>query len=100
MRFFSERRAQVAFVDLARKPLAVAELRRFTQKYGARALFDSESARYRETGLAYLAMDDAGAFDRLLADPGLLRLPLIRAGTELSVGIEEDAWRSWLSVEG
>lgn len=100
MRFFSERRVQVTLVDIARKPLAVAELRRFTQKFGAKALFDSESPRYRETGVAYLTMDDAAAFDRLLADPRLLRLPLIRTGAQLSVGVDEDAWRTWLSAEG
>jgi len=80
--------------------LAVAELRRFAQKFGAKALIDSESARYRETGMAYLTVDDADAFDRLIADPGLLRLPLIRSGAQLSVGIDEDAWRGWLAAEG
>ena len=100
MRFFSERRLRVAFVDIARKPLAVAELRRFAQKFGAQALIDSDSNRYRETGMAYMSFDDDEAFDRLLTDPLLLRLPLIRSGAQLSVGIDEDAWRGWLAAEG
>ena len=99
MRFFSERRVQVAFVDIARKPLAVTELRRFAQKFGAKALIDSESPRYSEKGMAYLVIDDAEAFDRLLADQRLLRLPLVRSGAQLAVGVDEDAWRTLLSAE-
>jgi arsenate reductase (glutaredoxin) len=99
LRFFSERRLPVAFVDLARKAMAVGELRRFAQQFGAKALLDTESARYRELGLAYLSMDDDGAFERLIADQRLLRLPLVRAGDKLSVGVDEAAWRGWLAAE-
>jgi arsenate reductase (glutaredoxin) len=86
----------VALVDLARKPIAPGELRRFAQRFGARSLIDVDSARYRELGLAYLAMDDDEAFERLLADPRLLLLPLVRAGERLSVGVDERSWRSWV----
>ena len=43
-------------------------------------------------------MDDDQAFEKLLADPKLIRLPLIRAGADLSVGIDEAAWRRWVSA--
>ena len=86
MRYFSERRVPVTFVDLARKPIAIAELRRFADRFGALKLIDTESARYRDLGLGYISMDDDDAFDRLLRDQRLLRLPLVRAGDELSVG--------------
>jgi len=48
--------------------------------------------------MAYLSMDDGDALDRLLVDPTLLRLPLIRTGAQLSVGVDETAWRNWLSA--
>jgi arsenate reductase-like glutaredoxin family protein len=41
-------------------------------------------------------MDDAEVLARLLADPSLLRLPLVRHGSHLSVGTDEDAWTNWL----
>lgn len=86
-------------MDIARKSIAPGELKRFAQKFGALALMDRESVRYRETGMAYLSMGDGEAFERLLADQQLLTLPLARAGTQLSVGIDEDAWRAWLAPE-
>jgi len=75
--------------------LAVAELRRFTQHFGVAALFDTEAPAFRDGGLRYLSLDDDQAFDRLLADQKLLRLPLVRAGAQLSVGVDEQAWRRW-----
>ncbi len=80
--------------------MAVGELRRFTVRFGAAALMDIDSPRYRDAGLAYLTMDEEGAFDRLLSDPSLLRLPLVRAGAQLSVGSDEEAWHSWLAELG
>ncbi|MEX2546366.1 MAG: ArsC/Spx/MgsR family protein [Chloroflexota bacterium] len=97
MRFFRERRVEVSFVDVARKPIAAGELRRFTARFGAAALMYTDSPRYRDAGLAYLSMDEEGAFDRLLCDQSLLRLPLVRAGAQLSVGVDEGAWRSLLA---
>jgi arsenate reductase-like glutaredoxin family protein len=97
LRFFSDRRIGVTFVDLARKAIAPGELRRFAERFTANALLDTDSAAYRDAGLAYLSLDDDQAFDRLLANQKLIRLPLIRAGVDLSVGLDEDAWRRWIA---
>ena len=97
MRFFRERRIPVSFVDLAARPLAPAELRRFSQRFGAAALLDNDSRAYREDGLAHIRLDAQELEERLLRQPALLRLPLIRNGGRLSVGTDEAAWRSWLS---
>ena len=85
----------VTLVDLAVRAPAPTELRRFVQKLGARALMDTESQAYRDAGLAYLRMDDGEVFDRLLADPRLLRLPLARFGDQFTAGIDESTWRTW-----
>jgi arsenate reductase-like glutaredoxin family protein len=85
-RFFKERRVPISFVDLRKRPIAAGELRRFVERLGARALLDEGSRAYREGGLAYLRMDDAEIAERLLAEPSLLRLPLIRNGNEVSAG--------------
>ncbi len=95
IRFFKERRVAVSLVDLLVRPPAPTELRRFAHKLGARALLDTESQAYRDAGLAYLRMDDTEVFDRLLADPRLLRLPLARFGDDFTVGIDETTWKAW-----
>lgn len=95
-RFFSERRVPVSFVDVSKRPPAPTELRRFSDRFGAAALLDADSRAYRAGGFAHLRMDDGEILERLLGDPSLLRLPLVRRGSRLSVGIDEDAWRAWL----
>lgn len=93
LRFFKERRIDVSLVDVGVKPPAPAELRRFVGRFGATALVDRESRAFRDAGLGYLRMDDAETVERLLATPALLRLPLIRSGTLLAVGVDEPAWK-------
>jgi arsenate reductase len=88
----------VSFVDVAHKPMAPTELRRFAERLSASALFDETSRSYRDAGLAYLSLDDDQAFDRLLRDQSLLRLPLVRMGANVSVGIDERAWKEWLTI--
>lgn len=84
-------------MDLVQRPPAPAELRRFSQRFGSLGLLDPASRAYSAAGLAYMRLDEEGAFERVLADPRLLRLPLVRWGTRLSVGVDEDAWRTWLA---
>lgn len=85
----------ISFVDLARRPPAPAELRRFAARHGPRALLDEGGAAYRQAGLGYLAMDDGEILERCQADPRLLRLPLVRHGNQVTVGVDEDTWRQW-----
>lgn len=96
-RFFKERRVAISFVDLRKRAIAPGELRRFVERLGARALLDESSRAYREGGLGYLRMNDGEVVERLLADPSLLRLPLVRNGNDVSAGRAEVTWKEWLS---
>jgi arsenate reductase-like glutaredoxin family protein len=99
-RFFKERRVPISFVDLKRRPIAAGELRRFVERLGAPALADTEGRAWRDAGLGYLSMDDAELAERLLADQRLLRLPLVRAGSEFSAGRDETAWKQMAGASG
>jgi len=99
IRFFKERRAEVHLVDLRRKPIAPGELRRFVQRLGARALLDTAGRAYRDAGLGYLTMDEAGIVERLLADSRLLRLPLVRFGEAVTAGPADKTWKSWFTPD-
>jgi arsenate reductase (glutaredoxin) len=98
LRFFKERRVPVQFMDLDVRPIAVGELRRFAERLGESALIDADSRRYRDLGLGYMRFDPGELFERLLADPALLRLPLVRFGTEVTAGPADAAWKPWVSA--
>ena len=97
LRFFKERRVNVTFVDLRRKPIAPGELRRFVERLGATTLLDTEGRRYKELGLAYMRLGDDDISERLLADDKLLRLPLVRFGNAFTSGPAEPTWKAWLA---
>jgi arsenate reductase-like glutaredoxin family protein len=97
IRFFKERRIAIHLVDLTRKPIARGELRRFVERLGARALLDETSMAYREAGLGYMRLDDPEIVERLLATPALLRLPLVRFGSDVVAGRDEAAWKAFLA---
>ena len=99
-RFFKERRIAISFVDLRRRTLAPAELRRFVDRLGVAALLDAESRAYKAAGLGYLRMDDAEILERITAEPTLLRLPLVRFDNEVSAGRDEPTWKGWVKRPG
>lgn len=99
-RFFKERRIAISFVDLSRRKLAPAELRRFVDKLGAQALLDTDGRAYKNAGLGYMRLDDAEILDRITAEPALLRLPLIRFDNEVAAGRDEATWKRWVTRRG
>jgi arsenate reductase-like glutaredoxin family protein len=96
-RFFKERRVVFQFVDLKRKPMAPGEIKRFIDRFGLSGLLDSEGKVYTDAGLRYLRLTDADLLKRIEQEPGLLRLPLVRAANRLSIGAHEEAWKDMLA---
>lgn len=97
LRFFAERRIKTHFVDLAERAASRGELTRFAQKFGVDALIDRESRRFSELGLRTAQYGTERWLEILTAEPGLLRVPLVRRGSSLSIGSDEAAWKSWLA---
>ena len=95
-RFFKERRVPIQLVDLKQKAMAPAEIRRFIERFGLHALLDSEGKSYVDTGLKYLKLSDSELLEKIERDPRLLRLPLIRAGNRVSIGHDEELWKTML----
>ena len=96
-RFFAERRVRVHFVDLMERAASLGELRRFAQKFGIGALIDPSSRRYAELGLAHARLSDERWMDKLVDEPLLLRMPLVRNGNQLTIGAAEAEWKQWVA---
>jgi arsenate reductase len=96
LRFFSERRIRTHFVDLTVRPASPGELRRFAQRFGVEALLDRDGRRFADLGLRAAQYSEERWLARLAQEPMLLRMPLVRSGNRLSVGLAEDEWRSWM----
>lgn len=98
LRFFAERRVRTHFVDIQEKAASLGELRRFAQKFGAQSLVDRDSRRFAELGLRYTQLSDDRWLDKLALEPMLLRVPLVRHQQQLTVGLAESDWTSWIEA--
>ena len=95
LRFFAERRVKTHFVDLQERAASAGELRRFVQKFGVEAMLDRQSRRFADLGLGAARLSDDGWLDKLVAEPLLLRMPLVRHGGQLTVGDATETWQTW-----
>jgi arsenate reductase-like glutaredoxin family protein len=95
LRFFAERRVKTHFVDLLERAASPGELQRFAQKFGAEALVDRQSRRFLDLGLGAARLSDDRWLEKLAEQPLLLRMPLVRHGSQLTVGDATEIWHGW-----
>jgi arsenate reductase (glutaredoxin) len=101
LRFFSDRRIRAHFVDLDERPAAAGELKRFAQKFGVDALIDQASKAFAELGLGHARMSEDRWLEKLMNEPRLLRMPLVRqlgqhGSGRLTIGLAENDWKEWV----
>ena len=96
LRFFAERRVKTHFVDLNERAASLGELRRFAQKFGVKALVDRESRRFQDLGLAHASYSDERWLEKLVDEPLLLAMPLVRWQHKLTIGAAEGTWKEWV----
>ena len=84
-------------IDLGQKAMSPGELRNVASRVGGfEALIDRGGKRYVDKGLKYAAPTGPRIEQMLIADPLLLRTPIVRAGNRATVGFVPDTWQSWI----
>jgi arsenate reductase-like glutaredoxin family protein len=96
LRFFKERRVKVHFVDFKQRSPSAGELRRFFDRFGEAKLIDRSAKRFAALGLQNAYYGDERWLEVASEEPLILRMPLVRCGNRLSVGHDEEGWKSWL----
>jgi arsenate reductase-like glutaredoxin family protein len=100
-RFFKERGQRFQAIDLTQKALSAGELRAVATRVGGiEALIDREGRRYVDKGLKYAAPTGPRIEAMLLADPLLLRTPVVRCASGATVGADASVlqiWERWLA---
>ena len=85
-------------VDFEERTIALGELKRFVQKFGLDGILDRDGKIYAEMGLKYANYSEQRMLEKIMDEPRLLRLPLVRqiGGNALSVGSAETDWKGWI----
>jgi arsenate reductase len=105
-RFFRDRGVAYQFIDLAEKGISPGELASVVAAVkgtggpdrasaSAVALIDAEGKRFKDRGLAYQDYDPG---TEILADPLLLKTPIVRDGRKAVIGHDPEAWKGMLGA--
>lgn len=96
-RFFRDRGLAYQFVDLAQKGMSRGELESVLAATGGKpeSLVDLKGKRAQDRGLAWL---DTDLVAELVADPLLLRTPIVRLGRMAVIGEDPKAWAALLKA--
>ena len=94
-RYFKERRIKYQFVDIMRYGLSKGEYNSVkTAVGGMSALIDEKSKEYEKQFIKYLASQEDKE-ERLLANPGMFKTPIVRNGKKATVGYRPEVWEGW-----
>ncbi|TVQ39691.1 MAG: hypothetical protein EA384_05515 [Spirochaetaceae bacterium] len=88
-RFFRDRGISYQFVDLQIKPMSPGELKSVLRTIETDALIDSQSAEYRQRAMQWMEYDP---LEELARQPALIRTPVVRRGSDATVGHDPDGW--------
>ena len=93
-RFFKERRISYQLVDLKKHKLGMRELELFASRIGARELVDRQNIAAMSHPVAHTD-DKQRILEYLMENPAFMRTPIVRNGNKVTVGADENTWKSW-----
>ncbi len=91
-RYFKERGIGYQFVDLTIRGLSKGELSKVKAAVGLENLIDINGKEYERLNLKYIIHNRE---EMLLKNPLLLKTPLVRHGSQATVGYCPEIWRDW-----
>jgi len=92
-RYFKERGIPFQFKDLNEKGLAKGELENISRVIPLDDLINRESKRFKDRGMQFMVFDIE---EELLADPLLLKTPIVRNEKLVTIGYKPTVWKEWI----
>lgn len=94
-RWFKERRIPFTSVDMKKHKLGARELQLFARAAGGvRALVDPDAKGEKADYARQLSIESI-LTDVLLENPTLLKAPIVRNGTSVTIGFHPEVWEGW-----
>ena len=97
-RFFKERRIKVQVMDLKKHKLGERELQVFAKGRGLEALLDLEDKKVAAHPAAFNSIDSY-LMTYFIETPWLLKAPIVRNGSKVTIGYQPDVWEQWIKED-
>lgn len=96
-RFFKERNISFQKVELHQKGFSKGELESVKAVLGISAMVNETSKEYKTLQFGCIR-NESVKMDLLLANPRLLKTPIVRNGKKATVGYQADIWQAWIEA--
>lgn len=93
-RYFKERNIPVQMLDLKKHKLGEREIRMMLSQIGMEKLINREDPKVKEHPACYYNQADM-LIAAIQEAPWLLRTPVVRCGSCMTVGYQPDTWKNW-----
>ena len=93
-RYFKERRIPFQALDLKKHKLGEREIRLMLSSIGRDELIDREDKKVKEHPACYYDRESL-LIPAIQEAPWLLRSPIVRNGSRVTVGYQPEVWDSW-----
>ena len=97
-RFFKERRIKVQVMDLKKHKLGERELQVFAKGRGLEALLDLEDKKVAAHPAAFNSIESY-LMQYFIECPWLLKAPIVRNGSKVTIGYQPDVWEQWMKED-
>ena len=94
-RFFKERGIKYQFVDMKEKGMSKGEFLSVAQVNGGMDQMINWEGKDKDTLalLKYMAEEDK--LEKILANPQVIKTPVVRNGKKSTLGYQPDVWKGW-----
>ena len=94
-RWFKERRIPFQALDLKKHKLGDREIRLMISAIGLENLIDREDKKVKEHPACYYDRSEL-LIPAIQENPWLLKLPIVRNGTQMTQGYKPETWEQWM----
>lgn len=94
-RFFKERKIKYQFIDLNEKAISKGEFNSILKVVGIANIINSKSKDYTKLNFQNIRSAEIKA-ELLLKNQTVIKTPIVRNGSEATVGFNIEVWNSWI----
>lgn len=94
-RYFKERGIKFQFIDLAEKGLSKGEFNSVRQAVGGLDQMLNEKCKDQDTLALIKHLVDSDKVEKVLENQQILKTPIVRNGTQATVGDCPNVWKDW-----
>jgi Spx/MgsR family transcriptional regulator len=94
-RFFKERGIRYQFVDLKEKGMSKGELTSVAAANGGIDNLVNTDAKDRDAVALFQYIADEDELEKLMENPQIIRIPVVRNGKQSTLGYQPDVWKTW-----